>query len=314
MTRTCHEGDPLIKAGRHKRSITVAFVIPAHNAAQTIVRSLQSLQRQSVADWRAIVVDDGSSDATPTVIESMSSLDPRIKLVRQSNRGVSAARNAGLSEADGPWVVFMDADDWVESNYLEQMRSAAADGKAVDVVRCGFQRLSASGAEFYRSRPDHADQKTFFQDLARTCVGAVHCYMTKTDLVRDLGGFDENLRTCEDWDLWQRVARSGAQLATVPQHLAVYQMRKGSLSTIGAQLMADARVVIDRGHSRDWRVRNPSPEHEDGAPNDNLEILDIWMAVWCAGAAHAGGGDWRAKLIFGLLCCRVAFQRHCEGP
>jgi peptidoglycan/xylan/chitin deacetylase (PgdA/CDA1 family) len=276
------------------RSIKVTFVIPAHNAAQTIARSLQSLQHQAVADWRAIVVDDGSIDATAAVVESVS--DPRIKLVRQSNRGVSAARNAGLSEVDGPWVVFMDADDWVEIDYLEKMRSATTGGKAVDVVRCGFQRLSASGAEFYRSRPDQSDQKTFFQDLARTCVGAVHCYMTKTDLVRDLGGFDESLRTCEDWDLWQRIARSGARLATVPEHLAVYQMRKGSLSTSGAQLMADARVVIDRGHSRDRRVQNPTPEHENGAPNDNFEVLDIWMAVWCAGAAHAGGGDWRGVL------------------
>lgn len=278
------------------RNTAVTFVIPAHNAAQTIERSLQSLRRQSVAGWRAIVVDDGSTDATATVVESMTSLDTRITLERQCNGGVSAARNAGLSKTSDPWVVFMDADDWVEPDFLERMLSRTEDGKAVEVVRCGFRRLSASGAEFYRSPPDHADQKTFFQDLARTCVGAVHSYMTKTDLVRALGGFDESLRTCEEWDLWQRVARSGARLATVPEHLAVYQMRKGSLSTVGPQLMADAIVVIDRGHSQDRRVPHPSPDHEDGARNDNLETLETWMAVWCAAATYGGGGDWRAVL------------------
>lgn len=95
---------------------------------------------------------------------------------------------------------------------------------------------------------------------------------------------------------WQRIARSGARLAKVPQHLAVYQMRKGSLSTVGLQLMVDARAVIERGHSRDPRVPHPSADHEDGARSDNLDVLDIWMAIWCAGATYAGGGDWRAVM------------------
>jgi glycosyltransferase involved in cell wall biosynthesis len=289
------------------KSSTVSFVIPAYNAAQTIERSLKSLQRQSVTSWRAIVVDDGSNDATATIVDSNSSLDTRVTLVRQPNRGVSAARNAGLSEADGHWVVFMDADDWIEPDYLERMWSAAADEKCVDVVRCGFRRLSASGAEFYRSRPDHADQKTFFQDLARTCVGAVHCYMTRTNLVRSLGGFEESLRTCEDWDLWQRVARSGARLATVPEHLAVYQMRKGSLSTIGPQLMADARVVINRGHIRRSYLRRSCgslPHASGGVPpngSDDGEPRQRGLAGPCCRVDEVGEGARRrrkAALIF----------------
>ena len=96
----------------------VSVVIPAHNAEETIAKTLQSLLAQTLLNWEAIVVDDGSVDRTVEVIKAVASQDSRIRVVSQSNMGVSAARNTGIHLAQSDWLLFLDADDWIAPDHL----------------------------------------------------------------------------------------------------------------------------------------------------------------------------------------------------
>src|SRR6266508_5717575 len=99
----------------------VSVIIPAHNAAATIAETLDSLCAQTYTDWEAIVVDDGSSDATASVVESYAARDARIQLIRQPQAGVSEARNAGVRLARFDWLLFHDFDDWILPEYVDRM-------------------------------------------------------------------------------------------------------------------------------------------------------------------------------------------------
>jgi glycosyltransferase involved in cell wall biosynthesis len=86
----------------------VSIVMPAYNRADTILRAIRSVQEQTYQDWELIVVDDGSTDGTATLIEGM---DPRMKVIRQENRGFVGARNTGLEASTGEYIAFLDSDD-----------------------------------------------------------------------------------------------------------------------------------------------------------------------------------------------------------
>ena len=91
----------------------LTFIIPAFNAEQTLNRALQSLVRQTTPLWNAIVIDDGSTDATGAIAQSWSERDPRVRVLTQRNEGVAAARNAGVAAAADDFLAFLDADDTV---------------------------------------------------------------------------------------------------------------------------------------------------------------------------------------------------------
>jgi glycosyltransferase involved in cell wall biosynthesis len=111
-----------------------SIVIPLYNKAAYIGLTLQSVLVQTYVDLEVVVVDDGSTDSGPIIVMAMATLDARIRLVRQANTGVSAARNRGIAEATGDWVAFLDADDWWHPDYLAHQARAIATFAAVDMV------------------------------------------------------------------------------------------------------------------------------------------------------------------------------------
>lgn len=115
----------------------ISVVIPAYNAGKTLKTCLDSLLCQTYPDLELIVVDDGSSDKTTEIVSEMIQTDPRIRLIRQQNAGVSVARNAGMDAAQGDLVAFVDADDTVSENFIETLNDLYAPDTlpVADVVR-----------------------------------------------------------------------------------------------------------------------------------------------------------------------------------
>ena len=115
----------------------ISIVVPAYNAAGVIGDCIDSVLRQTYADFELIVVDDGSADKTAEVVAAKAAQDTRVRLLRQSNAGVSAARNAGLAVATGELLCFVDSDDTVSSNFLEVLHALYRPGvlPVVDVIR-----------------------------------------------------------------------------------------------------------------------------------------------------------------------------------
>ena len=106
---------------------TISVLIPIYNAEKYLGRCLDSLQRQSWTDFEIIAVDDGSQDGSVRICEEYARTDHRLRLIRQANQGVSAARNTCLRESRGEYLTFVDSDDWVEPQYLEALLNACQE-------------------------------------------------------------------------------------------------------------------------------------------------------------------------------------------
>ncbi|WP_127753256.1 glycosyltransferase [Devosia sp. 1566] len=271
----------------------LTFVIPAYNAAGTIRDTLKSLVSQGRTDWNALVVDDGSTDATLAIVSELAASEPRIKIIRSQHLGVCGARNAGLSATWTEWVCFLDADDRVLPHYVERMMAAARNG--ADLVYCGYDRVTTAGELLLRNL-DASFERLGFACVARYCPVSIHCVATRTRVLSDLGGFDPALEVCEDWDLWQRAARTGIRIRMVPEALAIYVASDHSLSFDNARMLRDGLKVLRQGHAADPRVRRPATEFAIGLAPDGLPAQAFYFACWCAAAEVGAGRDGTALL------------------
>ena len=275
--------------------MTLSVVIPAHNAADTLAETLDSLLAQTRGDWTAIVVDDGSTDGTRQLAESYVARDPRFRLLSDGrpNEGASAARNRGIAEATGRWLAFLDSDDWLEPSFVRKMVGTLEAAPGRKVVCCASRRVAFDGGIGPAWLSSDVARMPF-EIFARQCPIAIHSLVLDRALVVELGGFDVSLRTCEDWDLWQRIARTGVEFLQVPHPLAIYRARRQSLSSDLQAMLSNARIVIERGFTTDPRVSKPSPRHVDGADPGRGGTKDMaiaYFALWCAAVAVAEGRD-----------------------
>jgi peptidoglycan/xylan/chitin deacetylase (PgdA/CDA1 family) len=270
----------------------LSVIIPAHNAAGTLGETLASLQSQTFLHWEAIVVDDASTDATSEVTRTVAAADPRVRVIAGPGNGPGAARNEGIAHASADWLLFLDADDLIEPEHLERM-AAALESEDLDGALCGWVRLAPDGRRGPEQLPADGD---LFPLLACYCAPAIHSCVVRRSLVEEVGGFDPSLRTCEDWDLWQRLARAGAHFARLPEVLALYRMLPESASHDPRRLLEDGLRVIDRGHAEDPRVPRPAAAWAAGQPTVGLPGARLQFATWVAGIALGRGEDARPLL------------------
>lgn len=274
-----------------KVSTRLSVVIPAYNSATTIAQTLESLQAQTVPDWEAIVVNDGSTDETASIINQFAQQDARIRLINLPHQGVCTARNEGIRLTQADWLLFLDADDWIAATYMEKMLGKLADYPDSDVIHCSSVRVAADGT-FYGEKhvPLAAD---LFPELARYCPFSINACIVRKSLVLALDGFDSFFFNNQDWDLWQRIARTGAQFVAVPEVLAFYRMRHNSHSSDSIKRFTYGLRTLIQGHGPDPRVPNPHPAHANGMPAEQLPSLKFLLATWCAGTLLGVGKDAR---------------------
>ncbi len=274
---------------------SLSIVIPAFNAAETLSTTVKVLFDQTRGDWEAIIVDDGSTDRTAETAFELAQQDNRIRVERQPNGGASSARNSGIKLARSNRLMFLDADDWIAPTYVEKMIGTLEANPAASIAYCGYQRVTPAGIEMsVRWLPDLNSGS--FEILAGQCFGAIHCFVVPRELVLAVGGFDESLKTCEDWDLWQRLARMDPIFVEVREAMAFYRLRAGSLSRNGRQMVKDAQIVIARAHQPDPRVPEPAEKYAAGFIGKDASVRATYFACWCA-ALEAGLGHDKSNLL-----------------
>ncbi|MGH9271509.1 MAG: glycosyltransferase, partial [Ilumatobacteraceae bacterium] len=266
--------------------------MPARKAAATIGDTFRSLAGQTCRSWEAVVVDDGSTDATPQIIARWVADDPRFRVVAGPRLGVSAARNAGIGAVHHDWVAFLDADDRIHPSYVARMTDAVMKTPQTDGARCRWA-YETEGGRFSTAVDWDLDRGVDpFEVFAGGCSFAIHaCVVRRTRLI-DCGGFDTELVVGEDWDLWQRLAREGLSLVVVPETLAFYVMRPQSAMHRDVDgVLRDMLACYRRGHSNDVRVGSPLPEYVDGAalvPGRDIVGENV---LACAAVVTGMGGD-----------------------
>ena len=264
------------------------MVIAAYNAADTLATTIDSLRAQSCTEWEAIVVDDGSTDGTRELAARFAERDPRIRVLRGERGGASVARNVGVEHATSEWVHFLDADDWVVPSFFEQVSAAIAGAdQAVDLVYSGGRRFTSDGRwaqDMYTPEPGD-----LFSIFARFNGFTTSACVVRRSLVLEVGGFDPDLRTCQDWDVWQRVTRATDRVVRIQSPLAQYRLRAGSASMNGEQLLVNGLRVIERGHAPDPRVPSPLARYAEGAPRSQLGRAKLDFLCWAAGLTLGAG-------------------------
>lgn len=196
----------------------ISVVIPLYNKVKSIERTIRSVAQQGVQPLEIIVVDDGSTDGSAEVVEAMDL--KLVKLVRQSNRGVSAARNRAMEMAQGEWIALLDGDDYWLDGYLDSVEQMIGYFPAAGAIGMGFfiddgKRLVAGD---YVEKYGAVD---FFRESMSQYVLIPSATVVRRDLALAMGGFPEGMRMAEDQYLWTKIART-AQVAFMPLPLVVY--------------------------------------------------------------------------------------------
>jgi glycosyltransferase involved in cell wall biosynthesis len=204
-----------------------AVVVPVFNAAATVADAVRSALEQTMPAQEVIVVDDGSTD---DLLDALTPFDGSITLVRQENRGVGSARNAGVRVARADFVAFLDADDAYHAHRLEALAALAVDRPDLDILTTDTLFLvdGEAAGRYHTTHPfPVADQRTA---ILRTCF-TFGCPAIRRTRLLEVGGFAEDLRTGSDWDCIARLILGGSSAGLVDEPLLEYRIRPDSLTS-----------------------------------------------------------------------------------
>jgi GT2 family glycosyltransferase len=207
----------------------VSVIIPAFGAAPWLGEALASLQAQSVANWEALVVDDG--DRRVAQVLRAFGADTRFRLVESDHKGASAARNRGIALARAPLVSMLDGDDRYRPDYLERMTAAIHADPRLGFVTCDALLFGApqfDGKLFSAVEPQAGEIS--LERVLRREFKIFGSSIVRREVMTAVGGYDEELASAEDMDLWIRILAAGWRAARVDRPLVEYRRRAGSLS------------------------------------------------------------------------------------
>lgn len=224
----------------------ITIVVTAYNVAAYLPATLQSVMDQSFQRWEMIIVDDGSEkDETPALIDAWAQRDARIKAVHLKNGGVSRARNHGLrlSSPATPYVMFLDGDDVLTDGALEKLLLALKTHPEVSAVHGRARLIDMHGKPFDDGRRDRrlmlqngvavqapaSAYSDFSMLVVENCVSAPGLLLARKDAVLAIGGFDEALKSAEDYDCWFRLVR-GSRFLALEATTLLYRRHPGSKS------------------------------------------------------------------------------------
>jgi glycosyltransferase involved in cell wall biosynthesis len=221
----------------------VSIIIAAFNAAATIRETLDSVLEQTYGDFEAIVVDDGSTDETAAIVGGFE--DPRVRLHRYANAGLSGARNRGLGLARGEYIAFLDADDVWTADKLELQVAALRARPNAGVAYSWVIFVDEDGRDLHPRRAVDFEGDVR-PHLLLDCFPATasNPLLTRT-CVESTGAFDTTLERAEDWDYWLRASRDWP-FVVVPRYQTRYRVSQHALSAGVEVFVRDARIVLDR--------------------------------------------------------------------
>lgn len=221
----------------------ISVVIPAYNCEKTIQATLNSVCQQTYTALEIIVINDGSTDDTLGILNAFQ--DSRLKVLTYDNSGASISRNRGISAANGDFIAFVDADDiWLPDKLAEQL--AALQQASQSAVAYSWTNYIDEAGKFLRSGYHCRYSGNVYQRLLKgSFLESGSNPLIRRIALKTVGGFDESLKTCEDWELWIRLA-SHYEFAMVPQVHVNYRITTSSKSFKLDKHEAGGLVVIDK--------------------------------------------------------------------
>ena len=207
----------------------VSIIMPAYNSSRWISDSIQSVLDQYYEQWELLIVDDGSTDNTKNIVKNFLT-DKRINYYYQKNFGPAVARNYGISKASGKYLAFLDSDDLWKPNKLEiqfNHLNKNPDCCLIHTNYSTFEYNTQTSKPFQQTswflNWDENERLLMFDTIGTLTV------LTETQLIKNLGGFKNDLYGTEDWDLWIRVSKEG-KISKLNDDTAYYRIHPDGIS------------------------------------------------------------------------------------
>lgn len=249
---------------RNNMDILISIIIPCFNQSRYMETVVHSVLAQTCSDYEIILVNDGSTDETPQILAALAARHPgRITVVEQANQGLSMARQAGLDNARGEYIVFLDADDQLNPLMMAACLAAFRERPTASAVAGNTQLIYEHAPELARIL--RIGRNTHWPAILESNpFGACCSLMLKKAKIIEAGGVGlPGVRACEDWDLYARMARRGMRFQCIPVVLSRYLQHENGLShdiekMLAAKLAMLDRLTVDGGFKEDGlnRYRN----------------------------------------------------------
>ncbi len=281
----------------------VSLIIATFNHARFLDAAIDSALAQTLGAVDVIVVDDGSTDDTPAVLARYAG---RVRVLRQPNRGLAAARNAGLAAARGTYVAFLDADDVMASTKLAAQLAVLERSPTIGWTYCDVlietvaTRTTVTASERFGYGARALDGWLFPELIHGNFIPAIAPMIRRTALDA-VGGFDERLTALEDWDMWLRLSLI-AEARYTPAVLVTYRIRPGGMSEDRARMDRNRFCVLDKIN----RTRPVALESLGSVGRRLIADTHNWL-----GKEAYASGDWsEARRRFAASVLTVPWQRE----
>lgn len=223
----------------------LSVIVPSYNMEKYLADAIESVLAQTYTEWEMIIVDDGSTDISASIAREYAEKDGRIKYIYQDNAGPSAARNHGVKESTGKYLFFFDGDDKITPEYL-QLGVSYMEGHQ----ECTF---FSTDVEYFGGKTGSAynrfsNYKNLLCENSLCCCGLIR----RTDFER-IGGFDENMKGIEDWELFIRLLYKHDNVYIYPKPMFFYRIgNSNSINHIAKKNIKNLTTYIYEKHKEKY--------------------------------------------------------------
>lgn len=236
------------------KNTLVSVIIPAYNYAGYMGECLESVLKQTYSHWECIVIDNGSTDNTAELVNTFVQKDDRIKYYFTQQKGVSFARNMAVELCKGDFILPLDADDKIGSEYLEKAVKVLEENEKIKVVYCEAELFGESSGTW--SLPEFSLRTLLIENAVFSTA-----LFRKHDFLK-AGGYSEEMKEgFEDWDFWIRMLKSGGEVVKLKETLFYYRIKSNSRnSVLDRQKQLGLRKKIYENHKELYEQYFSLPE------------------------------------------------------
>lgn len=208
----------------------VSVVIPAHNAQKHLQEAVDSVLNQTHRDFELILIDDGSTDATLTIMREYEERDQRVRVISHPNWGIPRSLNHAIEQARNEWIARMDADDIMHPERLERQVAFVQENPDLDVTGTLVTYIDQRGREIGRCHPVGTTRDSIKETRQEGLISGIYhpTVLMRRSTVQSVGGYRPELWTAEDIDLWARIDDAGAKVLVQAEYLLQYRVHGGS--------------------------------------------------------------------------------------
>ena len=255
---------------------TISVVVPAYNSQSTIIETINSVLEQTFTDFELIVINDGSTDRTLELLETVQ--DKRLKVYSYPNGGLPAARNRGIIRATGEFISFIDADDLWTPDKLELQLQALQKNPQAGVAYSWTICMGNNGKSFHPGVSESFQGNVYPNLLVGNFIGSGSNVLIRQQAIESVGYFDESLKSCEDWDYWLRLSPKW-EFAVVPKPQIIYRLSSGAMSSKFDVMEKYQTLVLDRAFES-------APSELQYLKNRGFAYIYLFMTRLCLSRAN----------------------------